>query len=61
MDSIPRIATQMVEQILAEIGKDVEKQFESAARLCSLTALVPEHNEVQEKGNQPETKREIFF
>ncbi|MBK5446939.1 MULTISPECIES: IS110 family transposase [unclassified Peribacillus] len=45
LDSIPGIATRMAEQILAEIGTDVEKQFESAARLCSWAALVPGHNE----------------
>ena len=45
LDSIPGIATRMAEQILAEIGTDVEKQFKSAARLCSWAALVPGHNE----------------
>ncbi|MFB7639518.1 IS110 family transposase [Peribacillus butanolivorans] len=45
LDSIPGIATRMAEQILAEIGTDVEKQFESTARLCSWAALVPGHNE----------------
>src|SRR4051794_37282961 len=45
LDSIPGIATRMAEQILAEIGTDVEKQFGSAARLCSWAALVPGHNE----------------
>lgn len=45
LDLIPGIATRMAEQILAEIGTDVEKQFKSAARLCSWAALVPGHNE----------------
>ncbi|MFI8496702.1 transposase [Peribacillus butanolivorans] len=41
------------------MGTDVEKQFESAARLCSWAALVPGHNESAGKRNQPEAKREI--
>jgi len=45
LDSIPGIATRMAEQILAEIGTDVEKQFPSAAHLCSWAGLVPGHNE----------------
>jgi transposase len=45
LDSIPGIATRMAEQILAEIGTDVVKQFSSAAHLCSWAALVPGHNE----------------
>lgn len=35
----------MAEQILAEIGNDVENQFQSAARLRSWATLVPGHNE----------------
>ena len=45
LDSIPGIATRMAEQILAEIGTDVKKQFPSAAHLCSWAGLVPGHNE----------------
>jgi len=45
LDSIPGIATRMAEQILAEIGTNVEKQFPSAAHLCSWAGLVPGHNE----------------
>jgi transposase len=45
LDSIPGIATRMAEQILAEIGTDVQKQFPSAAHLCSWAGLVPGHNE----------------
>jgi transposase len=35
LDSIPGIATRMAEQIIAEIGTDIKKQFPSAAHLCS--------------------------
>lgn len=59
LDSIPGIAIRMAEQILAEIGTDVEKQFESAARLCSWAALCQDTMKVQEKENPPEPKREI--
>ncbi|WP_433595939.1 IS110 family transposase [Lysinibacillus xylanilyticus] len=45
LDSIPGIATRMAEQILAEIGTNIEKQFPSAAHLCSWAGLVPGHNE----------------
>lgn len=45
LDSIPGIATRMAEQILAEIGTDINKQFPSAAHLCSWAGLVPGHNE----------------
>ncbi|TQR28051.1 IS110 family transposase [Lysinibacillus sphaericus] len=45
LDSIPGIATRMAEQILAEIGTNVEKQFPSAAHLCSWAGLVLGHNE----------------
>ena len=52
LDSIPGIATRMAEQILAEVGTDVEKQFPSAAHLCSWAGLVPGHMKVQAKENQ---------
>lgn len=45
LDSIPGIAPRMAEQILAEIGTDIEKQFPSAAHLCSWAGLVPGSNE----------------
>jgi Holliday junction resolvasome RuvABC DNA-binding subunit len=35
LDSIPGIPTRMAEQILAEIGTDIKKQFPSAAHMCS--------------------------
>jgi transposase len=45
LDSIPGISTRMAEQILAEIGTNVGKQFPSASHLCSWAGLVPGHNE----------------
>jgi transposase len=57
LDSIPGIATRMAEQILAEIGTDVEKQFQSAPRLCSWAALVPGHNESAGKRKSSKGKK----
>jgi transposase len=57
LDSIPGIATRMAQQILAEIGTDVEKQFQSAARLCSWAALVPGHNESAGKRKSSKGKK----
>jgi transposase len=45
LDSIPAIATRMAEQILAEIGTNIEKKFPITAHLCSWAELVPGHNE----------------
>jgi transposase len=45
LDSIPGISTKMAEQILSEIGTDVQKQFPSAAHMCSWAGVVPGHNE----------------
>jgi transposase len=47
----------MAEQILAEIGTDVGKQFQSAARLCSWAALVPGHNESAGKRKSSKGKK----
>jgi transposase len=57
LDSIPGIATRMAEQILAEIGTNVEKQFQSAARLCSWAAVVPGHNESAGKRKSTKGKK----
>ncbi|WP_410511751.1 IS110 family transposase [Paenibacillus sp. BR2-3] len=57
LDSIPGIATRMAQQILAEIGTDVGKQFQSAARLCSWAALVPGHNESAGKRKSSKGKK----
>ncbi|WP_410511896.1 transposase [Paenibacillus sp. BR2-3] len=58
LDSIPGIATQMAEQILAEIGTDIKKQFPSAAHLCSWAGLVPGHNESAGKRKSAKVKME---
>ncbi|WCK55719.1 IS110 family transposase [Aneurinibacillus sp. Ricciae_BoGa-3] len=57
LDSIPGISTRMAEQILAEIGTDIEKQFPSAAQLCSWAGLVPGHNESAGKRKSSKTKK----
>ncbi len=57
LDSIPGIATRMAEQILAEVGTDVEKQFPSAAHLCSWAGLVPGHNESAGKRKSTNMKK----
>ncbi len=57
LDSIPGIATRMAEQILSEIGIDIEKQFPSAAHLCSWAGLVPGHNESAGKRKSSKTKK----
>lgn len=59
LDSIPGIATRMAQQILSEIGTDVEQQFGSAARLCSWAAIVPGIMRVQEKESLRKRKKEI--
>jgi transposase len=56
LDSIPGIATRMAEQILAEIGTNIRKQFPSAAHLCSWAGLVPGHNESAGKRKSTKTK-----
>jgi transposase len=57
LDSIPGIATRMAEQILAEIGTNIKKQFPSPSHLCSWAALVPGHNESAGKRKSTKTKK----
>lgn len=57
LDSIPGIATRMAEQILAEIGTNIKKQFPSSSHLCSWAALVPGHNESAGKRKSSKTKK----
>ncbi|WP_286143709.1 IS110 family transposase [Bacillus sp. UNCCL81] len=54
LDSIPGNATRMAEQLLAEIGTDVENQFGSAPRLCSWAVIVPGH--IESAGKRKSTK-----
>lgn len=44
LDSIPGIARHTAEQLLAELGPNIGKQFPSAAHMCSWTGLVPSNN-----------------
>jgi transposase len=57
LDSIPGIAKRMAEQILAEIGTDIENQFGSAPRLCSWASIVPGHNESAGKRKSTKSKK----
>jgi transposase len=57
LDSIPGISTKMAEQILSEIGTDVQKQFPSAAHMCSWAGVVPGHNESAGKRKSAKTKK----
>lgn len=59
LDSIPGIAIRMAEQILAEIGTDVEKQFEVQPDYVHGPPSCQDTMKVQEKGSPPEPKREI--
>lgn len=45
IDTIPGVAKRTAEQIMAEIGTDVNTRFPSAPHLCSWVGLVPGHNE----------------
>jgi transposase len=57
LDSIPGISTKMAEQILSEIGTDVQNQFPSAAHMCSWAGVVPGHNENAGKRKSAKTKK----
>ncbi|SES44614.1 Transposase IS116/IS110/IS902 family protein [Psychrobacillus sp. OK032] len=47
----------MAEQIIAEVGTDVEKQFPCAAHLCSWAGLTPGHNESAGKRKSTNMKK----
>ncbi|MFA1822999.1 IS110 family transposase [Virgibacillus oceani] len=56
LDSIPGIARRMAEQMLAELGTDIKKQFPSAAQMCSWAGLVPGNNESAGKRKSSKTR-----
>jgi transposase len=59
LDSIPGIGKGHAEQLLAEIGlgKDISKQFPSAAHLCSWAGMVPGNNESAGKKKSGKTRK----
>ena len=57
LDSILGIATRMAEQILSVVGTDVGNQFPNSSHLCSLTGLVPGHNESAGKRKSSNMKK----
>ena len=57
LDSIPGIARRMAEQILAELGTDVKKQFPTASHMCSWAGFVPGNNESAGKRKSAKTKK----
>jgi transposase len=57
LDSIPGISTRVAEQMLAELGTDIKKQFPSAAYMCSWAGLVPGNNESAGKRKSTKTKK----
>ncbi|MGJ9460533.1 IS110 family transposase [Oceanobacillus sp. CF4.6] len=56
LDSIPGIGTRMAEQMLAELGTDIKKQFPSAAHMCSWAGLVPGNNQSAGKRKASKTR-----
>ena len=56
LDSIPGIAKKMAEQMLAELGTDIKKQFPSAPQMCSWAGLVPGNNESAGKRKSSKTR-----
>ena len=57
LDSIPGIAIRMAEQMLAELGTDIKKQFPSAPQMCSWAGLVPGNNESAGKRKSSKTRK----
>jgi len=56
LDSIPGIARRMAEQMLAELGTDIKKQFPTAPQMCSWAGLVPGNNESAGKRKSSKTR-----
>ncbi|MBT2724518.1 IS110 family transposase [Bacillus sp. ISL-46] len=59
LDSIPGIGRSHAEQLLAEIGlgKEIAKQFPTAAHLCSWAGMVPGNNESAGKKKSGKTRK----
>lgn len=57
LDSIPGIAINTAQQILAEIGTNVGEQFPTAAHLCSWAGVVPGNNESAGKKKSTRTRK----
>jgi hypothetical protein len=59
IDSIPGIGRSHAEQLLAEIGlgKEIAKQFPTAAHLCSWAGMVPGNNESAGKKKSGKTRK----
>lgn len=57
LDTIPGVGRATAQQILAEIGFEVEKQFQSAERLCSWSGLTPGNNQSGGKRKTEKTRR----
>lgn len=56
LDTIPGVGRRTAEQIIAEIGTNME-QFPSAAHLCSWAGLCPGHNESAGKQRSARTRK----
>ncbi len=57
LDSIPGISLNTAQQIYAEIGKDVGKQFPTASQFCSWAGVVPGNNESAGKKKSTRTRK----
>lgn len=57
LDTIPGIAKRTAEQILAEIGQQIDSRFPTAPHLCSWAGLVPGQNESAGKRKPSRTRK----
>lgn len=57
LDTIPGVGRRIAEQILAEIGTDVKKQFPSANHMCSWAGMTPGNNESAGKRKSGKTRK----
>lgn len=57
LDTIPGVGRRTAEQLLAEIGTNVEEQFPSAAHLCSWAGMAPGNNESAGKRKSGRTRK----